>query len=108
MTLRAASLNTRVTILKRADGQDDLGQPTEGWATAMTLWADVRHQTGLQRLSADALHDGARCSIRVRQTHCTKAITAGMRARVDTTEYTVLDAMPQGREAIDLVCEVRR
>lgn len=113
--MRAGMLNTRVHVLAKAGGTDALGQPTETWALAQTLWADVRYQTGLQSLNADRLGSGGRASIRIRQTACSKGITTGMRVVVGGTladgvvtggtVYKVMDTPRQGREAIDLVVE---
>ncbi len=62
--MKASSLNTRVHILANTGGVDTLGQPTQAWTLAQTVWADVRYQTGLQSLNADRLNSGGRASIR--------------------------------------------
>lgn len=113
--MRAGMLTTRVHILAPATTVDALGQPTEAWTLAQTVWADARYPTGLQSLSADRLNSGARASLRVRQTSCTKAITPAMRAVIGGTAvgttvtggtaYKIMDCPRQGRDAIDLVCE---
>lgn len=113
--MRAGMLNTRVHILANTGGNDALGQPVEAWTLAQTVWADVRHQTGLQSLNADRLGSSGRASIRIRQTACSKGITTGMRAVLGGTlaggvvaggrVYKIMDAPLQGRDAIDLVCE---
>lgn len=113
--MRAGSLNTRVHILAMTGTADPLGQPVEAWTLAQTVWADVRYQTGLQSLSADRLNSGGRASIRIRQTGCSKGITAGMRAVIGGTladgvvtggtVYKIMDTPRQGRDAIDLVVE---
>lgn len=104
--LKTGKLDTLVTVQQRAPNADPLSAPN-AWATVGTAWADVRHQTGLQRLTADQLHSPGRCSVRVRQTACTRAIVAGMRLVIDGKNYTVVDTAPQGREAIDIVCEAK-
>jgi SPP1 family predicted phage head-tail adaptor len=105
MTIPAGSLDTRVAITQRSTTQDALGQPVDTWSPLATLWADVRYQTGLQRaLAADAPHAATKLSIRVRQSGCARDIAPGMRAQVGAQVYTVVDVLPQGREALDLVC----
>jgi SPP1 family predicted phage head-tail adaptor len=113
--MKASSLNTRVQILANTGGVDTLGQPTQAWTLAQTVWADVRYQTGLQSLNADRLNSGGRASIRIRQTSCSKGITSAMRAVVGGTlvdgtvtggtVYKIMDTPRQGRDAIDLVVE---
>lgn len=113
--MKASSLNTRVHIITNAAGHDALGQPTELWVLAQTVWADVRYQTGLQSLNADRLSSGGRASIRIRQTACSKGITTAMRAVLGATVvdgvvtggviYKIMDTPRQGRDAIDLVVE---
>lgn len=48
--------NDRVTILKRVDGKDTLGQPTAEWVPleAQPRWGNVRHLRGLEVLRAGA------------------------------------------------------
>lgn len=113
--MRAGMLNTRVYILASAATVDALGQPMQAWALLQSVWADVRHQTGLQSLSADRLNSAGRVSIRIRQTGCSKGIATGMRAVLGGTlsagavsggvVYKIMDTPRQGRDAIDLVCE---
>ena len=105
MTLSAGSLDTRVHIMQRSTTQDALGQPVDAWAPLGTLWANVRYQTGLQRaLAADSPKAGTKLSIRVRQSGCARHIAPGMRAQVGKQVYDVDAVLPQGREALDLLC----
>lgn len=113
--MRASLLSTRVHIIANTGTPDALGQPAEAWTYAQSLWADVRYKTGLQRLDADRLGTNGSASVRVRQTPCSKAITTSMRLVIDGTlsggvvtggtVYRIADIAPQGRDAIDLVCE---
>ncbi len=105
MTLSAGSLDTRVHITQRSTTQDALGQPVDTWSAFASLWADVRHQTGLQRaLSADSPHATTKVSVRVRQNACSRSIVPGMRAQISEQFYLVVDVLPQGRDGLDLVC----
>lgn len=113
--MRASSLSTRVHIIANTGTPDALGQPTEAWTWVQSVWADVRYKTGLQSLDADRLGSDNRASIRIRQTPCAKGITTAMRAVIGGTltgttvtggtVYRIAGTAPQGREAIDLVCD---
>lgn len=100
------ALNHRITLQRPASGEDDHGQPAVGWADVATLWADIRHLSGLQALKADAQVSTVRASIRVR----TRAdLVAGMRVvhatAAKTTVYAVLAPLAAGTDMTDLVCE---
>jgi head-tail adaptor len=113
--MRAGMLTTRVHILANTGTVDAIGQPTEVWTLAQSVWADARYQTGLQSINADRLGSGGRVSLRIRQTPCSKGITSSMRAVIGGTAtgttvtggtvYKIMDTPRQGRDAIDLVCE---
>lgn len=105
--MNAGKLNTRVQIQQRSTTQDALGQVSDTWTTTMTVWGDVRYQSGLRSLSADELHSQQRCSIRIRQTSCSRGIAPGMRALVGLQTFDIVGTLPQGRETIDLVCQLR-
>lgn len=97
------AFNTPVKILQRSASLDPLGQPLDVWTEISSCWGDVRFQTGLQRLSADQLHTKVKCSVRVRQTSCTRAIVRGMRMRLNGVDFEIIDTLLQGRNALDLV-----
>lgn len=103
--MRAGQLKWRVTILQRSTTKDALGQPHESWAVLQTIWGDVRYQNGLNTLGAEESGSVVKASIRVRQSTGSLIIKAGMRARVGTAEFNITACLPQGRDAIDLVCE---
>lgn len=103
--MRAGQLKWRVTILRRSTDKDAIGQPVNQWVPVQTLWADVRYQSGLASLDADQLRAKVRASIRVRKSASSLSIKPGMRARVGQVDYAIAACLPQGRDAIDLVCE---
>lgn len=106
--MRAGDLDSRITVLVQDTRQDNIGQPLDVWTDFLSTWADIRYQSGLQRLSADAINAGTRCSIRVRRGNQTKLITIGMRIRANGEIFEILDVLPQDRVGIDLICEAVR
>lgn len=106
--MRAGDLDSRITVLVQDTRQDNIGQPLDVWMDFLSTWADIRYQSGLQRLSADAINAGTRCSIRVRRGNQTKLITIGMRIRANGEIFEILDVLPQDRVGIDLICEAVR
>ncbi len=106
--MRAGDLSKRISILVRESRQDSVGQPIDDWSVYMTTWGDVRYRTGLQYLSADIINSGIRCSVRIRKGLKSALIKSGMRARIEGKLFDVVDALPQDRASIDLICEIVR
>lgn len=101
--MNAGKLNRRVVIEQRTATVDALGQPLEMWSTVATVWGDVRHQRGLESLKADATTSVVRASVRIRYR---ADVNAGMRLVQGSTRFNVIAVLPQGNEALDLLCEV--
>lgn len=105
MNINLARLNTLVTIWYQVSTQDELGQPVAGVLQLAQVWADVRHNSGAERIKADADTSVVKASIRIRYR---TDVTAGMHVYVGATKYNILAVMPDigGKEYTDLVCEV--
>jgi len=103
--VRPGLLNSRITVQQLAGGVDALGQPVQTWADFATLWANIRHSSGVESIKADALTSVVRASIRVRYR---TDITVGMRVVGPLSTYNVVAVLPDisGKEYTDLVCEV--
>lgn len=103
--MRPGLLNRRVVVQQQSTTQDAIGQPVLTWTTFATVWADIRHSSGVESIKADALTSTVRASIRVRYT---RTITTGMRVVEGTTTYNIVAVLPDmgGKEYSDLVCEV--
>lgn len=103
--MRPGLLNRRVVVQQQSTTQDAIGQPVLSWTTFATLWADIRHSSGVESIKADALTSTVRASIRVRYS---RTITTGMRVVEGTTTYNIVAVLPDmgGKEYTDLVCEV--
>lgn len=103
--MRPGQLNTRVVVQQQSTTPDALGQPVNTWSDLATLWADVRHTSGIEATKADAVASVVRASIRVRYR---SDITAAMRVVHGSTTYSVIAVLPDvgGKEYVDLACEV--
>lgn len=97
------SLTHRVTIQSLTEGQDEIGQPITTWADVATVWADVRHPSGLSTIKADADVSIVKASVRIRHR---ADITSGMRLTHGGQAYDILAILPDGRRMfLDLVCQ---
>ena len=103
--MRAGTLNSRVKIQQQSTDQDGAGQPLTTWSDVATVWADIRHVSGLQVVKADAQSSTVKASVRIR---FRDDVTAGMRLLHETTIYSIAGVLPDltKREYVDLVCQV--
>jgi SPP1 family predicted phage head-tail adaptor len=99
----AGRLRHRVTIERRGTAVDAIGQPVETWSPYATVWADVRHQQGLEAIHAGAPTSVARASIRIRYR---EDIDHSMRVSYKGKTYNIIAVLPGSPEHVDLVCEV--
>ena len=105
MKVRAGALNSRVTIQSPTATQDAAGQPIPTWAEVATVWANVRHLSGVESIKADAEASTVKASIRIRKR---PDIDASMRVVHGASNYQIRAVLPDevDRDKIDLVCEV--
>ncbi len=99
-----AQLREQVQLQQRATGEDTLGQSVGEWATVATVWASVRHTSGLEAIRAGAPVSTVRASVRIRWR---EGVTAAMRLRVAGQAFDIKAVLPDlaRREFLDLVCE---
>ncbi len=104
--MRAGPLNTRIVVEQQSTAQDALGQPVQTWTTYATLWADVKHSSGIEAIKAGAEASIVRASIRIRYK---TGVTSAMRVTHGTTTYNIVAVLPDvsGKQFTDLVCEVK-
>ena len=101
--MKAGQLRHRVTLQTLTVGQDDIGQPVTAWADTATVWADVRHLSGLSAIKAGADVSLTKASIRMRY----RAVNAGQRVVYGSEVFDVQAVLPDCKKSyIDLVCEV--
>lgn len=103
--MRPGLLNSRVVVQQQSTTQDAVGQPLNTWSTFATLWADVRHTSGIEAIKDSAIASVVRASIRVRYRG---DLTAAMRVIHGSTTYNIVAVLPDvgGKEYVDLACEV--
>lgn len=103
--MRIGSLNRQVVLQRRTPGTGPIGQPITTWEDVATVWANVRHASGLETIKADALTSVVKVSIRIR---FREDVSAGMRVALAGVFYDIRAVLPDlvGRQYVDLVCEV--
>ena len=103
--MQAGRLNRRCQLQSPSQSVDELGQPIPGWTDVATVWASIRHLSGVEAIKADAVTSTVKASIRIRYR---SGLNAGMRVVHDAQVYSIEAVMPDvgGREFVDLVCEV--
>ena len=99
--MRAGALDTLITIQRKAPGVDDWGQPLpDGWADVATVWADIKHLSGIESIKADANTSVVSASIRLRRR---TDIDAGMRVSSGARVYDIEAVLPgRKRDYMDL------
>lgn len=97
-------LNRVVVIQTPTATQDAAGQPIPTWATLATVWANIRHLSGVESIKADAESSTVKASIRIRRG---VAVDASMRVVHGATNYQIRAVLPDeiDRDKMDLVCE---
>lgn len=101
------SHDSRVTIQQPGTGQDETGEPVESWVPVATVWATIRHVSGLSAIKSGADVSVVKASIRI---NWRTGIDASMRVMHGATVYDIEAVLPDeaGRKHVDLVCEVAR
>lgn len=99
----AGKLDSRLTLRRRSTGRDAAGQPLNTWLTVASVWANIKYLTGTAAIKADRTTGMASVSIRIRWR---ADVSTGMHAAYGATVYEIKSALPQGKEWLDLVCEV--
>lgn len=103
--MHSGKLNARIAIQQRQTGTGPIGQPINTWVDIATVWASVRHNSGLETIKADASVSTVKASIRIRWR---TDIKADMRVMHGETTYDIKAVLPDmtSRQHVDLVCEV--
>lgn len=103
--MQAGKLNTRITIQRPNTAQDEVGQPIAGWVDVATVWADVRHLSGVAAIKAGGEVSLVKAAVRIRRRD---DITAGMRVVTSAATYNIEAVPPPAarQDYTDLVCKV--
>lgn len=96
-------LDSRILLRRRTTSRDAAGQPLDTWVTVAPVWANIKYQTGSAAIKADRATGQASVSIRIRWR---ADVCTGMQAAYGATVYEIKNPLPQGKEWLDLVCEV--
>ena len=99
----AGQLRDRIKIQKRG-GTDEWGNPNpDGWTDHVSVWANVRHQSGSESIRSGADTSIVRASIRIRWR---SDVTAAMRVIHMGAVYEIEAVLPsQKRDFVDLTCK---
>ena len=105
--MRAATLNSFVTIEQRAGSQDEAGQSIEDWLPVASMWANIKNRTGAETIRADQESSAVRTSIRIK---FRDDITSDMRVVHGARVYEIKAVLPaeDDLDRVDLVCEIYR
>lgn len=103
--MRAGTLNSRVTIRQQATGQDPLGQPLLTWSDVATVWANIKHTSGIEQIKAGAETSTVKVSIQIRYK---TGLTHAMRVVHGADTYNIISVLPDvgKKEYTNLVCEL--
>ena len=64
--MNAGRLDKRITIERMESGQDELGQPIEGWISTYSVWASIEPLQGREYIAAMAAQAERTVRIRLR------------------------------------------
>lgn len=98
-------MNSLIEIRQRDAGADAGGQPLKTFNTVVaSLWAEIRHPSGVEQVRAGAQVSVVQASIKVRRRD---GITPGMRAVHGSAVYDIRAVLPDEIERINmfLVCD---
>lgn len=109
-TLAAGDLDRRITVKRRAPGEDEVGNPNGAWSiTVCRPWANYRAPSGMGSIAAERVEAGreistAACSWRIR--YRTEILAGDRVEESDGTIWDIKQVLPdrQGRVHVDLVC----
>lgn len=103
--MRSESLNNRVVIQRPGAARNASGEQIGTWVDVATLWADIRHPSGIESTKANAPVSVVKASIRIRYR---LGLTHEMRVMHKATVYAIRAILPDEarKQYIDLVCEV--
>ncbi|MFE1574319.1 phage head closure protein [Comamonas odontotermitis] len=101
----AGQLRDRIKIQKRTGGVNEVGEPLpDGWEDYVSLWANVRHQSGSEAIRSGADTSTVKASVRVRWR---TDLTAGMQMIHLGQIYDIEASLPgSDRVWTDLLCRL--
>lgn len=99
-----------ITLESPTTTRDGAGQRVQTFVHVQDLRADIKHQSGVSVVRANAESSTVRASIRIRwQALLAAQIQPGWRVWHGSLAYNVKESLPDpGHKHIDLVCEIVR
>jgi SPP1 family predicted phage head-tail adaptor len=97
----AIRLNKRVTIQANGAGQDENGQPIEGWADVATVWASIMDISGREYVAAAAAQNSVTTKITIRHRD---GIKPAMRVMHGADTYNIEAVLGQDNRTLTLMC----
>ena len=100
----AGQMRTSLLWQAKIQGQDEAGQPIDGWTDVGPDWADFRVLSGLEAIKADAVANVTKASCRVRYR---EDLTHEMRAMVAGEAWGIVSIQPDvnKRRFVDVILE---
>ncbi len=100
----AFTLNTKISILRRTAGRDEVGQPVDTWTEFAAPWAAARGTGGMEAIRAGAVTASQQASFRIR---ARADLTTADRVVSRGVTYEIKALLPDlsRNMHIDLVCE---
>lgn len=102
--MNAGNFRTRILWQSPLQGQDEAGQPIDGWTDIGPDFAYFRVLSGLEAIKADAVTSVTKASCRVRYR---EDLTPDMRAMVAGEAWQIVSIQPDvnKRRFVDIVLE---
>lgn len=103
--MRIGTLNREISLERGTETQDSDGGTVVTWSPIATVWASIRHQSGMETVRTEMPVSVVKASIRIR---FREDLDATCRALHGGKTYDIKAVLPDlvGREYVDLSCEV--
>lgn len=96
--MKSGELDRRVTLLVRTEGApNDLGESSDFWVEAGTVWAKRLNISDVERVNARAVGVAISLRLVVRWSRATAALTFADRMRLDGVIYEITGVKEIGR-----------
>ncbi len=102
--MRAGTLDQRVTLEQRVEGQDAAGQPFEDWLPVFDAWAAVEPLRGKEVIRADAVANITDVLVKLRYR---PGVTNAMRIRHGDDVYDIASVanIKSADREVELLCK---
>jgi len=102
--MSAGKRDKRVIIQSPGAAQASDGQMVNSWPTFATVWAGIKHPSGISAIKAGMDMSAVKASIRILRL---SGVHAGMRVLHGSTAYDIKAVLPDERNIhLDLICQV--